>query len=269
MDILPDKKRLFFGFEVHAPWPEELPAGRLLAEKDRHMTVAFLGDVSYQKVISLLTSIPKPPLKVGLAGYFDRCLLLPERHPHVVAWHQQWWDESTTLQAFQSELIYWLQGKGFSFSHPDSFLPHVTVCRAPFLKEKWLKSFVSLPFYIKDFHLYESLGSLTYKPIWSYPLMPPFEELEHTADIAYLIRGDSVKQIHRHAHTALAFRFPSLLPYFSEVKEVSSLDDVVIALNECVTRIDEEIGCPFKAVSFHGDLLEDEHGLKWEMIVDV
>ena len=36
-----ESKRLFFGFEVDAPWPS-LPEGRMIKEKDRHVTVAFL-----------------------------------------------------------------------------------------------------------------------------------------------------------------------------------------------------------------------------------
>ena len=38
-----DQKRLFFGFEVKAPWPQGLPKGRILKEDQRHITIAFLG----------------------------------------------------------------------------------------------------------------------------------------------------------------------------------------------------------------------------------
>jgi hypothetical protein len=40
-------------------------------------------------------------------------------------------------------------------------------------------------------------------------------------------------------------------------------------LNEAIARVDEQMGTPFKAVSFHGDIQEEEGVLKWEMIVDV
>ncbi len=39
-----EEKRLFFGAEVSAPWPKELPQGRVLEEKARHLTLAFLGE---------------------------------------------------------------------------------------------------------------------------------------------------------------------------------------------------------------------------------
>lgn len=264
-----DLKRLFFGFEVHAPWPENLPSGRLLAASDRHMTVAFLGNVSYEKVYALLSDIPKPSFKIGLTGHFDKCLILPERHPHVVAWHQQWWDDTAILQRYQTELVQWFQANGFSFRNTESFLPHVTLSREPFIKNQWLKSFTPLPFYIKDLHLYESMGSLVYKPIWTHPIKSPFEALDHTADIAFTIRGETLEQIYRHAQIALAFRYPLLIPYFSDRKEIENLDDIIIALNDMVSQIDHEIGCPFKAVSFHGELVKEEDALKWEMIVDV
>jgi RNA 2',3'-cyclic 3'-phosphodiesterase len=40
-------KRLFFAFEVDAPWPEALPSGRILEPSCRHMTLAFLGNIPF------------------------------------------------------------------------------------------------------------------------------------------------------------------------------------------------------------------------------
>jgi RNA 2',3'-cyclic 3'-phosphodiesterase len=36
-----------------------------------------------------------------------------------------------------------------------------------------------------------------------------------------------------------------------------------------VTASDVEVGCPFKAVSYHGEIHESNGLLQWEMIVDV
>ncbi len=270
MGISSEIKRLFFGFEVHAPWPEKWPSGRLLSESNRHITVAFFGNIPYKPLAELLKQIPKPVFQIGLTGQFDKPLFLPERHPHVVAWHMRWFEEEALLRVFQKELITFLQDNGYCFKHADDFLPHLTVCRSPFVNSSWRKAFVSLPFYIKNFHLYESIGSLTYRPLWTFPLEAPFEEIEHTADIAFIVRGRSLTQISLHAQIALAFNFPLLVPYINLPQKLNSLDDLIIELNERVFRIDQEIGCPFKAISFHGDLIEEESGiLKWEMIVDV
>ena len=69
-----DQKKLFFGFEVCAPWPEELPQGRVLEKENRHMTFAFLGQTDYPRLMDKLPSLPYPPFKVGLSGQFDQCL---------------------------------------------------------------------------------------------------------------------------------------------------------------------------------------------------
>ena len=51
---------------------------------------------------------------------------------------------------------------------------------------------------------------------------------------------------------------------------LETLDDVVIALNERIARMDSEVGCPLKAVSFHGEIeVLSPSLLQWEMIVDV
>lgn len=264
-----DTKRLFLGIEVHAPWPDYYPRGRLLDPAHRHMTLAFLGNVSYEKVQKILPEIPKPPFKVGYAGIFDKCLFLPPRRPHVVAWHADWMEPADPLFQYQKELSAWFRGHQFVIDERD-FLPHVTICRAPFYPREWKKIFTPVPFICKDIHLYESMGNLHYEPRWSYPLKSPFEEIEHTADVAFIIRGESLSQLHKHAQLALAYRFPPLIPYLRPQQQIASLEECVIACNEIVTIADGEIGCPFKAVSFHGELVQTpDNTLQWEMIIDV
>ena len=47
-------------------------------------------------------------------------------------------------------------------------------------------------------------------------------------------------------------------------------DEIIIQLNEKISLWDAESGCPFKAVSFSGEITKKENGLlHWEMIIDV
>lgn len=261
-------KRLFLGIEVHAPWPLELPAGRLLQEPLRHLTLVFLGNIPWPPMQQRLSSLPLPVFKVGQVGEFDQCLFLPERHPRVVAWHARLYD-GRPLLSYQEQLAGALRSHGYSLDDRP-FLPHVTLARAPFDLRGWQKAFEPLPFFTGALHLYESLGNLTYAPLWSHPLPFPFEELDHIADIAFRVRAESVPQLHLHALAALAFKCPALLPFIPQESLKNSLDEIIVSLNGLVSRLDSRIGSPFKAVSYHGEIRCDEQGLfNWEMIVDV
>lgn len=263
-----DRKRLFFGMEAIAPWPDELPRGRILREGDRHLTLAFLGDSDFPKLTKALDRFPKPPFKTGIAACFEKVLFLPHKTPRVAAWEVLLFEESDNFSACQKMLVSWLAEQGFAPREcRGAFLPHVTLARAPFAEEDWKKKFQKLPLFLQDLHLYESLGHSEYKIVWSCRIPAPFEELEHTADIAFRIRGASLNQIYLHAQLALSFHFPLLLPYF-DFSPVGTLDGAIEALNRIVAKADEEVGCPFKAVSFHGTIQEKEC-LEWEMIVDV
>ncbi len=148
--------------------------------------------------------------------------------------------------------------------------PHITIARAPFDRNAWEESFSPFPFFIKAIHLYQSLGNLTYESLWSLPLLTPFEEFEHTADIAFLIQGEEMQELHLNAQLALAWKFPPMLPYLFKPAFKNSLNEVIIDLNERVSEADMRIGTPFKAVSFHGEVKKNAQNiLQWEMIVDV
>jgi 2'-5' RNA ligase len=263
------RKRLFFGMEVRAPWPEKFPFGRLLDPEHRHLTLAFLGSVDYSQLEKALVRFPQPPFTLGFATQFDQSLFLPPRHPRVVAWHLHFFDREHELASFQKQLVDWLLAEGFKPDMRHSFTPHVTLCRAPFRERGWRARFVPIPALLQAIHLYESVGNLKYQPIWSYPLLPPFEEFEHTADIAYRIRGTSYDQLFIHAALALAFNFPPLLPFIQHQTGLNGLEDVIMALNHIVGHADGEIGCPFKAVSFHSKTVMHNNFIEWEMIVDV
>lgn len=255
--------------EVHAPWPKHLPEGRLLDKEHRHLTLAFLGATDYSKIEKALLEFPQPFFKVGFAGKFDQCLFLPLRHPHVVAWHVEWLEKNSELTHFYEMLIKWLQEKGFSPDCRHGFMPHVTLCRSPFKEREWSKKFSPLPLFVQHIHLYESVGQLKYEPVWSYPLLAPFEEIEHMADIAYQVRGESFDQLYHHGALALAFEFPPLLPYLRTKEGLTGLDAVIMELNQLVAEADQEIGTPFKAVSFHSHLEIEDHVMHWRMIIDV
>ncbi len=261
-----DQKRLFFGFEVKAPWPGDLPKGRILKEDQRHITIAFLGETSYEKVMGLINEIPKPSFQIGTVGVFDTHLFLPERHPRVVAWRGNPLGNDF-LSPYSDTLTDFFRSNEYSIQKRP-FLNHTTIARSPFDQDEWEKSFRFIPYMTGDLHLYESVGNLNYKPIWSYPIPYPFEEFEHVADIAFRIRGEDVKQLYYHAQIALAFECPDLVPYLDRNGDVQSLEEIIMKLNEIVTHGDREVGTPFKAVSYHGDV-KKETFLTWEMIVDV
>ena len=75
-----DEKRMFFGAEVFAPWPH-LPPGRMIAETERHLTLAFLGNTSFAAIEQLLSQFPQPSFAVGPVGWCDRLFLFPKNIP--------------------------------------------------------------------------------------------------------------------------------------------------------------------------------------------
>lgn len=256
-------KRLFFAFEIVAPWPDDLPAGRVVAPSDRHMTLAFLGEVEEEP---LLPDFPKPPFRQGLSGLFDKVLFLPHSDPRVAAWNVDWLEEKEPFFLYQKQISLWLKKKGItSKEHPGDFLPHVTLARSPFNPSEWKTTFKKLPLYANGLGLYESLGHSRYETLWLLPIQAPFVEVEHTADLAFRIRGSSLNQIHLHAALAMSFHFPPLLELIRKEPIFASLNGVVTNLNRMIAEMDVKRGCPFKAVSYHGDFQNSE----WEMIVDV
>jgi len=262
-------KRLFFGVEVHAPWPQKLPRGRILDAQYRHMTLVFLGNIDFTVLTKLLDDLPKPQSNIGEVGYFDSCLALAPRHPNVIAWHAHWLGIGNSLPDYQKSLAAYLTQCNF---HIDGriWLPHITLCRKPFDIQEWNKAFKPLPFYTGSLHLYESMEKNIYTPIWSLAMHAPFVEIEHTADVAFHIRGSTLLQLYYNAFTALAFKFSPLLEFYKQPEDLHSLDDLIILLNDIISRADMSIGSPLKAVSFHGALTTIENEtLLWEMIVDV
>lgn len=260
------EKRLFFGFSVDAPWPMSYPKGRIIEESSRHITLAFLGNTSFDRLENSLKEFPNPDFHIGPVGICDKILFLPEMKPRVVADHISWISDGKKLNSFHDKVLKWLETLDFAIDKRP-LLPHVTIARAPFNENEWESAFESLPIIVTGIHLYESMGNLRYHSLWNYSLLSAFEELEHTADIAFIIRGRNYEELFEHAAVAMSFKYPPFLSFLEE-KNQKELGQVVQSLNKMVTKCDEEIGCPFKAVSYHGKADQKEY-LEWEMVVDV
>ncbi len=104
-----EPKRLFFGMEVVAPWPESLPKGRVLSVGDRHLTLAFLGDSALPR---FMQQFPRPAFRLGIAALFDRPVFLPERSPRTAGWHLQFLEHEDQLLDFQRRIVNWLTDLG-------------------------------------------------------------------------------------------------------------------------------------------------------------
>lgn len=271
--------RLFFGFEVVAEWPpflQERPAedcslftetGKILDPTMRHITVAFLGSHALTEGDIFWHSLPMLPCLIGPVALADCLLFLPETASRVVAARVQWLEIPESVIAWQKAFVSAL--RALKYTQPlFEWVPHLTLARGPFEKKWWQEHFSFFPFFVRALHLYESLGHSQYRSLWSYPLLAPFEELPHTADRAWKIRGESIEQIHRHAQIALGMQQPKLLRYMDSSLQ-ADLDRIVIDLNQMITVCDSVEGSEFKAVSFHGQLQKEGSILTWEMVVDV
>ena len=254
-------KRLFFGLEVHAPWPTHFPKGNILAETQRHVTLSFLGHCDLENLLGELRYFPltSKTSPIGFCGLFDYCLFLPPKTSHVVAWHNHWYHQKYFIEIFQRTLTDWLKQLHFS---PDSseWLPHTTICRGSFDQEEWLKSFIPLPFFTQSIHLYESLGNATYQSVWNYPVLAPFEQIASQKN-HLLIRASSLSDLYYNAFTALAFKYPSLVAHFIQINELSSLDEVTDVLNQCMRSFSESHSSGVKSIHLSEEPLKNLEGV--------
>lgn len=259
-------KRLFFAFEALSNGPSPLPGGRLLKEEERHMTAAFIGRADWEKLESELPQLPPFPFTLGFCGLCQEILFLS----HVVAYRVDFSPATDqNLANYATSLNQWLYEHAY-LKKPETrpFLPHITLARRPFDYKKWKKIPTHWPVTFQRLNLYESLGGLHYQPIWHTNLIPPFEEREHTADIEFLVRGRDLTELFRHSAFALLTRFPEGGAFYRD-QAPQSIDEIIFLLNDWIRQMDGEIGCPFKAVSWHGKIEEEGEHMKWEMIVDV
>lgn len=261
-----EEKKMFFGVSISAPWPDSFPNAKILKENARHLTLAFLGKTDFSALEKELSSFPKAPFKVGLAGLLDELLFLPEKDPNVVAYHATFFNDSLNL--YRQHIISWLLERGLYNEDKRPFLPHVTIGRKPKEIQEWKRGFQPMPFMVHRLCLYESLANSEYKTLWQTPFVLPIEEIEHTADIAFTIRGQTNQELFNNAQIALCYADEKMIPYVKELK-VDSFDDVVIELNNINSKVDAEQGSSFKAISFHGTTAKENGLLTWEMFIDV
>ena len=263
------ESRFFFGFGLDTLWPEKLPFSKVIDEKNRHLTLVFLGEKTFEEIDNIKKELPFPEFETAPVAEFDKCLFLPEKKPRLVAWHVNFLEKQKQIIDFQRKLLKTLKEKGFCSNHREEFLAHVTICRDFFDKEIWEKEFQKLPVIIKNFSLYESLGSSKYRVIWQKDFLLPFVEIEHTADIAFRVRGRNIEELKLHSFIALCFKFRPVILFHKYLREVNTIEELIMLLNEILTKVDIERGSIFKAVSFNTKIIEKNAMLEWEMIIDV
>lgn len=249
------KKKLFYGFSIQCPWPKFSFKGKILDEENRHVTVAFLGNQDLDAALSNVQDI-KFPFKFAPTGIMKDHKLLPENTYNVLAYEFFLVSQKDDFQSF------------VHYISDESFLPHVSIVRNPDSKEMDGVELTPLPFYMDGFHLYESLGNSQYKSRYSISFAPPFKEYEHTADMAYEIIGETYLDLYHHAQVALAFYYPPFIECFAFDGHIQNENELVKELNRLLGKVDAKFGCPYKAVSFHGNIKKGDL-LKWEMVVDV
>ncbi len=263
-------KRVFFGFEIEVFWIELPKEKKIISENNRHITLLFLGKNDVNEINKYLNELPSCNFEIGPVGYFNKCLFLPPKHPRLIAYQADFFEKNKFIRDFQKKLFDFFKKKNFLVKQNNNFLPHVTICRNDFDKQVWKNSFKFLPLFIKSFNFYESLGSSEYKTLWKKDFIEPFEEIKHTADIAFIVKGKNYTDLLFNSFIALSFKSLDFLLYYKELKEVNSIDDVIINLNDIVTKAEiDGLYIPFKAISFHANIEKKDDILNWEMIVDV
>lgn len=216
------------------------------------MTLVFLGNEEIHDFIEPDWTLP--PL-----GILERWIFLPEETPRVVAGVPIFLEGEDELLAYQKKLAGHLK---------EPFTPHVSVSRGPFDRQAWEKFPCQIPFFVSGVALYKSLGYSKYEILFEKKSLAPFEEIEHTADIAYKIRGENFTQLALHATLALACKYPAFTKYLKKVPQMHSVSEIVKLLNQWIAEIDISEGINLKAVSYHA-AMSDNKILEWTMVVDV
>lgn len=250
--------RLFFAMQAKLPF-FEMPFGRSLLENDRHLTLTFLGERKKDEILSKMGNLALPFNLLSPSARCDQILFLS----NVVALNVKFLSHLDFVLSIKRDLDLLYQ-----IDASEPWLPHITLARAPFDAKGYEELNVNLPALFTSFHLYESKGSLTYVPIWSFQFLEPFEIVSHTADLAFKIRGETFSDLFHSAALAISFQYPELFKFY-EKKECTNLEEVIEKLNEFITVCDIEIGSEIKAVSHSSNIVHQNKIYTWEMILDL
>lgn len=257
-----DIKRLLFGFEAHAPWPAVLPDEKTLKAKHRHLTLLYFGDISYKKVHDEIRYMPKPPFRVGPVAISDSSLSLPNRSPDIITWHVDSFGNDA-INDYQQELVEYFAEHDYDFER-KKYIKHITLGKSGALKKEMKQNFKPLPLYCSNLHLYESFKGEQFEPIWTYDLLPPFEEQEGGQFILY---GESFQQVFLNAQIALAFKFPELVPFLDSSYQVRNLHDGGIRLTTLLNTAYRAIKIPIEKATFPDDGKQEKGILTWPLQV--
>jgi RNA 2',3'-cyclic 3'-phosphodiesterase len=169
-----DTRRLFWGFEVLAQWPQFPQDGRIIEPASRHATMVFLGDTDHDILKPFIENY-KPGITAAPTGYFDHIMFLPnKRKARVISLGGKINEMSQCVGEVQ-RLKRGMEALGLRTEERE-WLFHVTVARAPFRPELWEsmlgeRSGLHVPFRLVSISLYQSMPNLTYKKLHSLPLM--------------------------------------------------------------------------------------------------
>ncbi len=261
------KARAFLAFAASEEYPHKLPEGREIAPSMRHLTLVFFPEVDLKGLIGALDKLSPLP-QLGFGGIAKEFVLLPPRHPRVLAWNVNLGPSLPVIARLAETYGIWAEREGFLQQRETrAYLPHVSLMRSPFSHLDRIKTVYPHPILFPSLHLYESVGNLEYEKRWSKELIVPYREIPHTADVAFEIVGRSLEELYWNASLALATRWEQLLP--SEIPVLESHPDLIRMLNKRIAEIDSAEGISLKAVSYHSTLTKREDVTYWEMIVDV
>jgi 2'-5' RNA ligase len=262
-------KRLFFAFKVEAPFYEKIYPARHLDKEDIHVTIVFIGNWPIEKYQEIKKNIPLSPFSFAPSAIGDKLLLLPFDNPSCMTMHLTLRDEEKKkLEDFRCILINYIASFDIQIELRPLLL-HTTLARKPFDASIWLKHFKKVPILLTKFCLYESVGQLKYNILWEQNLMRPFEEVDHTAGIAFAIYGHCIQDLYINAQMALSFLNPDFTQFIN-YKKIDSLEKIIHELNKTISLVNIEQRCPIKAISMHGNIEKTEKNLlKWLMIADI